>query len=364
MTLVPTTEATVELASAAQDARSYLEASRSANTARSYRAGWHDFAAWCERHGVDALPAAPETVATYIAERARTWKPSTIDSRLAAIAAAHRAAGETSPTGAEAVRLVRRGIRRTLGTAQRQAHAVVTSELRRLVRDVRREPDRPAGRGAAAAWLRRRAATVRARRPGRRRRRGTQRRPRAPPDTLEDRPGGRWPGGGRALRLRSVDLPRAGLQGVERGGRRGAGGRSRFPSGRPMGAARSRAPVGPGRLAGREAPGRERRARRRRALGALASCRARDLCSCSRRLGAGDHGADGAQEPPGRAAVHPQWKPLHGERRGGCGPVAPCSALAGTIGPAGRSPLAPAAAEPHRHRSSDVVGSRRRTRER
>jgi len=133
MTLVPTTEATVELASAAQDARSYLEASRSANTARSYRAGWHDFAAWCERHGVDALPAAPETVATYIAERARTWKPSTIDSRLAAIAAAHRAAGETSPTGAEAVRLVRRGIRRTLGTAQRQAHAVVTSELRRLV---------------------------------------------------------------------------------------------------------------------------------------------------------------------------------------------------------------------------------------
>ena len=364
MTLVPTTEATVELASAAQDARSYLEASRSANTARSYRAGWHDFAAWCERHGVDALPAAPETVATYIAERARTWKPSTIDSRLAAIAAAHRAAGEDVPDGRrggaaspprDPAHARHRAAPSSRGRHQRAAPAR---------RDVRREPDRPAGRGAAAAWLRRRRCDGPSSSPWTSTTSRNAAKASCSTDTLEDRPGGRWPGGGRALRLRSVDLPRAGLQGVERGGRRGAGGRSRFPSGRPMGAARSRAPVGPGRLAGREAPGRERRARRRRALGALASCRARDLCSCSRRLGAGDHGADGAQEPPGRAAVHPQWKPLHGERRGGCGPVAPCSALAGTIGPAGRSPLAPAAAEPHRHRSSDVVGSRRRTRER
>ena len=65
------------------------------------------------------VPAGADTVACYVADLARVTKPATIDARLAAISAAHRAAGHNSPTKAEAVRLVRRGVRRTLGTAQR-----------------------------------------------------------------------------------------------------------------------------------------------------------------------------------------------------------------------------------------------------
>jgi len=59
--------------------------------------------AWCDDHGVMALPASPETVACYVADLAKASQPVTIDLRLAAISAAHRAAGHDSPTKEEAV---------------------------------------------------------------------------------------------------------------------------------------------------------------------------------------------------------------------------------------------------------------------
>ncbi len=133
MTLLHTGEQTVELAEIAAEARDYVAASRAENTTRVYRTGWAQFAFWCEGHGVTALPANGETVALYVADLAKVAKPATIDSRLAAVSAAHRAAGYDSPTKEEAVRLVRRGVRRTLGTAQRQVRPVTVPELRKMV---------------------------------------------------------------------------------------------------------------------------------------------------------------------------------------------------------------------------------------
>jgi site-specific recombinase XerD len=124
---------TTELLGLGDDAREYIRASRSENTVRSYRAGWGQFEAWCERHHRQALPGSPETVALYVTDLAGRVKPSTIDARLAAVSAAHRAAGFDSPTKSEAVRLVRRGVRRTLGTAQRQVHPISVEELRKMV---------------------------------------------------------------------------------------------------------------------------------------------------------------------------------------------------------------------------------------
>jgi integrase len=80
------------------------------------------------------LPASGEAVAYFVADLAQAAKPATIDARLAAISAAHRAAGYDSPTKAEAVRLVRRGVRRTLGTAQRQVRPVTVPDLREMVK--------------------------------------------------------------------------------------------------------------------------------------------------------------------------------------------------------------------------------------
>ena len=130
MTLLQSNEQAIDLAEIAADARDYVAASRAENTTRVYRTGWAQFTAWCDEHRVIALPAGAETVALYVADLAKEAKPATIDSRLAAISAAHRAAGYDSPTKQEAVRLVRRGVRRTLGTAQRQVRPVTVPELR------------------------------------------------------------------------------------------------------------------------------------------------------------------------------------------------------------------------------------------
>jgi len=133
VTLLQRTDQAIELAEIVADARDYVAASRAENTTRVYRTGWAQFTTWCDEHGVIPLPAGPETVACYIADLARTAKPATIDLRLAAISAAHRAAGHDSPTKEEAVRLVRRGVRRTLGTVQRQVRPLTVPELRTML---------------------------------------------------------------------------------------------------------------------------------------------------------------------------------------------------------------------------------------
>jgi site-specific recombinase XerD len=133
VTLTSATAQAMELADLADDAKSYLAASWSDSTSRSYHTGWQQFATWCDAHDLSALPASPETVALYVADLARTAKPATIDARLAAISAAHRTAEVQSPTKSEAVRLVRRGMRRKLGTAQRQVRAVSVTDLRSII---------------------------------------------------------------------------------------------------------------------------------------------------------------------------------------------------------------------------------------
>ena len=140
MTLLQSNGQSVEMAEIAADARDYVASSRAENTTRVYRTGWAQFTAWCDEHGVVALPAGAETVALYVADLAKDAKPATIDLRLAAISAAHRAAGHDSPTKAEPVRLVRRGVRRTLGTAQRQVRPLTVPELRTMLQGLGTDP--------------------------------------------------------------------------------------------------------------------------------------------------------------------------------------------------------------------------------
>jgi site-specific recombinase XerD len=132
--LLPITEQALEMAEIVSEARDYIAASRAENTTRAYRTGWAQFTTWCDGHGATALPASAEIVACYVADLATVAKPATIDARLAAISAAHRAAGYDSPTKTEAVRLVRRGVRRTFGTAQRRVRPITVSELRTMVK--------------------------------------------------------------------------------------------------------------------------------------------------------------------------------------------------------------------------------------
>jgi integrase len=90
--------------------------------------------AWAVEQGLASLPAAPETVALYLTARAgQGRRPATLEQDLAAIAGAHRAAGLPSPRDAEAVRMVRAGIRRERGTAPRQVAPLLAGHVRALV---------------------------------------------------------------------------------------------------------------------------------------------------------------------------------------------------------------------------------------
>jgi len=122
--------ANVASASAALDerARAYAETARAPATLRAYAADWRLFTAWCAAHDVDALPAAPHTLALFLANLA--GRPATLRRKLAAIAVMHRAAGHASPTEHGIVRATFAGIRRERGIAPRPKTALLVDELR------------------------------------------------------------------------------------------------------------------------------------------------------------------------------------------------------------------------------------------
>ncbi len=118
--LVPTTSAEfTQLGNVSDQARAYVQAAKAANTRRAYAADWRDFSAWCAGHHLPVLPAAPETVALYLAARADSgrYRLATLARRLAAIAQAHKEAGLPSPVKEPPVPRVWAGVRRSLGAA-------------------------------------------------------------------------------------------------------------------------------------------------------------------------------------------------------------------------------------------------------
>jgi len=115
-------------------ARAYAAEAVSPNTRAAYEADWRTFEAWCASAGISALPPTPAAVATYLAHLADAGrKVSTIERALAGIAFAHRAAGFPWTSSDPAIRLVRSGIRRRLGTAPEKKAPVLGDDLRALV---------------------------------------------------------------------------------------------------------------------------------------------------------------------------------------------------------------------------------------
>jgi site-specific recombinase XerD len=142
--LVPAAErlpAAPGLADTLELAAGYARAARADNTRRAYRAAWADFAAWCRDRGLAELPAAPETVGAFLAERAATHKPASLQLRLVAVRQAHRLAGHDLRADHPAVRDVMQGIRRTHGTAPAKKEATVTEILRDAVRALAKAGD-------------------------------------------------------------------------------------------------------------------------------------------------------------------------------------------------------------------------------
>jgi len=134
MDLVPASPVTA-LTRLADQTRAFLEAAKAESTRRAYRADWAHFEAWCREHALPPLPAAPETVALYLADLARTHKPGTLRRRLTVINRAHLTAGHLSPATMQQplVSEVLKGIRRTKGTAQAGKRPLMTDQLRAMI---------------------------------------------------------------------------------------------------------------------------------------------------------------------------------------------------------------------------------------
>ena len=116
-------------------ARRYADNSRAANTLRAYRSDWKQFAAWADEQGLPAMPAAPQTVTAYITALAdQGLAAGTIGRRLIAIGQAHAAQGLQFDAHHPLIAATMKGIRRTLGSAQTPKDALLTEDIRAMVK--------------------------------------------------------------------------------------------------------------------------------------------------------------------------------------------------------------------------------------
>jgi len=117
------------------------QAASSPHTLRALQSDLEAFGSWCRAKRRNALPAAPETVADYLDDRARKGsKPASLGRYKASIAKIHQLLDLKDPTQAQLVKLRLRGIRREKGVAQAQARPL---RFKGPVKDVER--DRPRG---------------------------------------------------------------------------------------------------------------------------------------------------------------------------------------------------------------------------
>lgn len=115
------------------EARRYAKKSRAARTWRAYRSDWAVFEAWCTTVALAPMPAAPETVAMFVASQAAAaLSPSTLTRRLAAIRLVHLGAGHPSPHDTLQVVEVMRGIRRDWGKPPAKKAPAIDEEIKQM----------------------------------------------------------------------------------------------------------------------------------------------------------------------------------------------------------------------------------------
>lgn len=127
---------TQELATLTARAEEYIRHSKAAATLDAYQSDWVDFTQFAAARSLPSLPAAPESIAVYIAHLADSGKRvSTIERRLAAISKAHATAGLDSPCAMRhaCVSETLKGVRRAIGTAQVAKAPAITEYLRQML---------------------------------------------------------------------------------------------------------------------------------------------------------------------------------------------------------------------------------------
>ena len=142
---------TARSTSPARRPQPYVAAARADGTRRLYaRAG--ALGDWCAAMHASPLPAAPETIAAYLAELARAGKSvATIKGALAAILYVHREQGHRIDAAAPAIATVMAGITRKSSRPIRRAAALELGSLRAIIADIEGDDVRAPARPRAAA---------------------------------------------------------------------------------------------------------------------------------------------------------------------------------------------------------------------
>lgn len=115
-----------------------IEAELAASTRATYDCAWRQWDRWCQGRGISPLPAPPEALAAFLAERAEAGLTfGTLNGYCSGIAHRHHQEGLPDPTADAIVRRVRRGLRRIMGVAPRQqAHPLTVAELGQIVSSI------------------------------------------------------------------------------------------------------------------------------------------------------------------------------------------------------------------------------------
>lgn len=112
----------------------HIDGAYAPNTLRAYKADMLEFIAYCEKNGICALPAIPETVAKFLMQTVpQGIKSSTIRRKVSSISAIHRLSSLEDPTKHSEVRIIQRKIYRQLGTRFDQAYPITRVLLTRLL---------------------------------------------------------------------------------------------------------------------------------------------------------------------------------------------------------------------------------------
>ena len=150
-TIVELPAPALSFAEAEAAAADYRRAARAENTRRAYRAAVARFTEWCYEHRQTALPAAPETVAAFLAaEAGRGLAVNTLRLRHAGLRYLHLLAGYPPPTGSPLVSATFAGIRRAHRRPLRKKTALVLEPLRAAIKTI---PDTLPGRHDRALIL-------------------------------------------------------------------------------------------------------------------------------------------------------------------------------------------------------------------
>lgn len=133
-TLALTPSPIMEMAALAPRVEELIKASRAESTQRIYRSDWKEFSTWCDAHALMALPAAPTTVAAYLASLVDTGRRAcTINRKVSAIRFAHKVASVENPCAHPLVEATASGIRRQIGVAQHGKAPARTEDIKLMV---------------------------------------------------------------------------------------------------------------------------------------------------------------------------------------------------------------------------------------